>query len=68
MRIRLTRKLANVLNGVDLTHCRVGNVLDVELSTAQMLVAEEWAEPVEPNRDSAVNRSPRTPLNSSSSP
>lgn len=56
MRIRLIRKLANVLNGVDLTHCRVGNTLDVELSTAQMLVAEEWAEPVEQKRDSAVNR------------
>jgi hypothetical protein len=59
MRIRLTRKLANLLNGVDLTHCRVGNILDVHPSVGQMLVAEEWAEPVEQKRDTAADRSPR---------
>jgi hypothetical protein len=59
MRIRLTRKLANLLNGVDLTHCRVGSILDVHPSVGQMLVAEEWAERLEQKRDTAADCSPR---------
>jgi hypothetical protein len=47
------------VNGVDLTHCRVGNILDVHPSVGQMLVAEEWAEPVEQKRDTAADLSPR---------
>ncbi|HTM04544.1 MAG TPA: hypothetical protein VL173_13630 [Vicinamibacterales bacterium] len=45
MRIRLTRKLAELLNGVDLSRHRVGDVFDLPLRDAQVLVAEGWARP-----------------------
>ncbi len=44
MRIKLTRKLSNALNDVDLRPFSVGNVIDLERSSAEMLVAEGWAE------------------------
>ena len=45
MLIRLTRKLADCLDGVDVSHYSVGDVLDVPRREAHMLVAEGWAEP-----------------------
>lgn len=53
MRVKLVRKFANVLNGIDLTHVRVGAVIDVAPHHAAMLIAEGWAEPATPqsNRD-----------------
>jgi hypothetical protein len=46
--IRLTRKLADALNGLDLRAYRVGQVLNLTDPIAQMLVAERWAEEVVP--------------------
>ena len=46
MRVRLTKKLADALNGIDLTQSRVGDVLDVPPYEAELLVAEVWAEAV----------------------
>ncbi len=46
MRIKLTRKLSNALNGVDLRPYSVGDVIDLAEPTAEMLVAERWAERV----------------------
>lgn len=46
MRVRLIRKLANSLNGVDLKKVRVGEVVDMSNSEASMLIAEGWAEPL----------------------
>ena len=46
MRIRLTRKLARQLNGVDLAHLEVGDVIDLPRRDAQVLIAEGWARPV----------------------
>lgn len=43
MRIRLTRKLADCIDGVDLSHYSVGDVLDLPTWEAQLLIAEEWA-------------------------
>ena len=43
-RIRLTRKLAPVLNGVDLSLAEVGEVLVVSEAVAAMLIREGWAE------------------------
>ena len=41
--IRLTRKLADCLNGIDLSlHC-VGDVLTVPRDQAELLIAEGWA-------------------------
>jgi len=45
MRIRLTKKLANVLNGVDLTQARVGRLMTVPDPDGEMLIAEGWAVP-----------------------
>ena len=46
MRVRLIRKFADVLNGIDLTQMRVGDVIDLKPHHAAMLVVEGWAEPV----------------------
>jgi hypothetical protein len=46
LRVRLTRKLAASLNGVDLSHLKVGDILELPDSAARMMIAERWAEPV----------------------
>jgi hypothetical protein len=43
MRVRLTRKLAERIDDIDLTRNRVGDVLDLPAAEARLLVAEEWA-------------------------
>ena len=44
IKIRLIRKLAPVINGVDLTMYRVGDVIELPRATAVMLILEGWAE------------------------
>jgi hypothetical protein len=44
VRIRLTRKLANVINDVDLQSFSVGEEIDLPERAAQMLIYEGWAE------------------------
>ena len=46
VRIRLTKKLAASLNGVDLSSLRVGDEIDLSDAEARMMIAERWAEPV----------------------
>jgi len=46
MRIRLTRKLALCLNGVDISDLRVGEEVDLPERSARVLIADGWAEPV----------------------
>jgi hypothetical protein len=48
LRIRLTRKFAIRLNGVDLSAIKVGDVVDLPAHDAAMLILEGWAERVEP--------------------
>lgn len=45
MRVRLTRKYADRIDGVNLRGCEVGDVLDLTPSDARMLLAERWAVP-----------------------
>jgi len=45
VRIRLTRKLASSLNGVDLSSLNVGDVVELPEAAARMMIAERWAEP-----------------------
>jgi hypothetical protein len=45
MRIRLTRKLSQSLNGVDLSRQSVGDWIDLPRRDAELLVAEGWALP-----------------------
>jgi hypothetical protein len=43
MRIVLMRKLANSMDGVDVSDRQVGDVLDLPAADAHALVAEQWA-------------------------
>ena len=47
MKVRLTRKLAEQLDGVDLSPYEVGDVLDLSAPDARLLIAERWADPCE---------------------
>jgi hypothetical protein len=44
MQVRLTRKLAQCIDGVDLTGCEVGEILNLPVHDAHLLIAEDWAE------------------------
>ncbi len=43
MKVRLTRKLAESLDGVDLSGRAVGEIMDCGRHDAEMLIAEGWA-------------------------
>lgn len=45
MKVWLTRKHADRLDGIDLSKHRVGDVLDLPAGDAQLIIAEEWAVP-----------------------
>ena len=42
--VRLTRKLADSLNGFNLSRIGVGDTVELPDQTADMLIAERWAE------------------------
>jgi hypothetical protein len=44
MSVRLTRKFAQMIDGVNLEHVSVGDRLDLPKRDAEMLIAEGWAE------------------------
>jgi hypothetical protein len=46
MLVRLNVKLAEMVNGVDLSHCEEGDVIELPVPQARMLIAERWAEEV----------------------
>jgi hypothetical protein len=45
MRVRLVRKFADCIDGVDLSGHRVDDVFDVPPKDARLLLAENWAIP-----------------------
>jgi len=45
MKVVLTRKLADSMDGIDVTGHQVGDLLDLTAAEAQLLVAEHWATP-----------------------
>jgi hypothetical protein len=45
MRVHLTRKLAESIDGVDLSTHREGDTFDLAERDAQLLIAEQWATP-----------------------
>ena len=45
MRVRLRKKLADAIDGVDLKSRKVGDVFDVSQAEGRLLFAEEWAIP-----------------------
>ena len=50
MVIRLTRKLADMIDGIDLSAYSVGQVLHLPWHDAWLLLAEGWAETIERRR------------------
>ena len=48
-RIRLTRKLALTMNGVDVSGLKVGDLIDLPPQQAEMMIACGWAERVADN-------------------
>ena len=48
VQVRLTRKLAEMIDGIDLSKKVVGQTLRLAVREARLLVAEGWAETVEP--------------------
>ena len=59
MKVRLTSKLSELINGVDLSNAREGDVLDLSPRDALVLIAEGWASPVYQDRSNAHDRPPR---------
>ena len=57
VKVRLTRKFAQMLNGIDLSKCNAGEDIDVSAREADLLIKEGWASPVE----TADDRAPRRP-------
>jgi hypothetical protein len=49
--VELTRKYAEAIDGIDLSQCKVGDLLRLHPDAARVLIAEGWASPVEPSRD-----------------
>ena len=46
LRVLLIRKLADFIDGIDLVPFSVGDVVDMPIHEASLLMAEGWAEPV----------------------
>ena len=59
MKVILTRKLARVLNGIDLTACNEGDVMEMGNQDARLLIAEGWAVPLMEERPIAHDQSRR---------
>ena len=53
MRVRIVRKLADRVDGIDLAHCGVGDLLDLTEPEARTMVAEQWAVPARRSSDLA---------------
>ena len=49
IRVRLIRKLASRMNGVDVAKCQVGDILVLSEEQAASLIEAGWAEPMTDN-------------------
>ncbi len=59
MHVRLKKKLANVMDGVDVSDLRVGEIVQLPDADAELLITEGWAERVaEELRSVAGSRTP----------
>jgi hypothetical protein len=52
MKVRLTRKHAEKIDGLDLRAHEPGDVLDLPPNDARLIVAEQWAIPERPEQES----------------
>jgi hypothetical protein len=46
LRVQLTHKLANRLDGIDVSQFRVSDIIELPDAHAALLIAEGWAKPV----------------------
>ena len=44
MKVRLIRKFADLIDGIDLSRAKAGETLDLPAHDANLLIAEGWAE------------------------
>jgi hypothetical protein len=51
MKVRLSRVLADYLDGIDVRNRRAGDVIDLPENEAHLLIAERWAIPERRSRD-----------------
>ncbi len=51
MKVRLSRVLADYLDGIDVRNRRPGDVLDLPDNEARLLIAERWAVPERRSQD-----------------
>lgn len=56
VKVRLTRKLADCVDGIDISSRRVGEVFALPVQAARLLIAEGWAEMID-RRRSQINLS-----------
>jgi hypothetical protein len=54
MRVRLRRRLAERIDGVDLSQHGVGDLINLSRHDGELVIAEGWATPVHSARDSAA--------------
>lgn len=54
MRLRLTRKFAARIDGIDLSRCEPGDVIALSADEAAILLAEGWAEAAPPEQRSGL--------------
>ena len=47
MRVRLTAKLADIVNGIDLSQYAEGDIIELSDHHGRLLMAEKWAEIVD---------------------
>jgi hypothetical protein len=60
VRVRLTRKFANSIDGVDLRKVKPGDVFDVSPDQARILIAEGWGQADENDKYTAPKRTTKT--------
>jgi hypothetical protein len=46
-KVRLTRKYADLIDGIDLSRVEVGDVMNLAADEARILIAEGWATPAD---------------------
>jgi hypothetical protein len=58
LRIRLIRKIADIIDGIDLSRRKAGEIVEVSARDAAVLFAEGWAEAAPARRRSNANTQP----------
>jgi hypothetical protein len=59
-KVRLMRKFAEVINGIDLSSARPGDEIELPSRAAEMLIAEAWAAPADTHTNRPDEPKPTT--------